>query len=205
MLRSSRSRLRPRGRVVVAALVLASLTACSGSDGSSSSPSGPASSASSIPTQEPTPEPVQTVATIATVSGKFNGQLRSRLRDRVAATVDEWIDAAYADGPYPRVDFADAFGIFTSGAASRAEADRGLMSNADIGADVDEVVMTNRRLRIDVLAVQRKAIGVTVRVALGMRLTGARERRERVTGSLFMTYGKGGWHVFGYDMDRGEV
>ncbi len=79
------------------------------------------------------------------------------------------------------------------------------MSNAAIGSRIDSVRALNRQLKIDVLAVERRPVAVTARVVLGMRVDGEVARRERVAGALYLTYGNGGWQVFGYDMTRGVL
>jgi len=79
------------------------------------------------------------------------------------------------------------------------------MSNAAIGPRIESVRAVNRTLKIDVLAVERRPVAVTARVALGLQVEGEVARRERVAGSLYLTYGDGGWQVFGYDMTRGVV
>ena len=55
------------------------------------------------------------------------------------------------------------------------------------------------------LAVKRRAVGVTARFVLGMELAGEVNRAERVAGSLFLTWQDGGWQVFGYDVERGRA
>ena len=79
------------------------------------------------------------------------------------------------------------------------------MSNVEIGDRVDSVRATKRRLRVDVLAVDRRAVGITARFVLEMRLRGEVQRKERVAGSLFLTYRSGEWTVFGYDVNRGKA
>lgn len=197
--------VRRAGATVLGGLLALTAAACS-SDDASVPRAGPDSSApGSATVDDPAAEPVATAATIGTVTGRLGRERRTKLVRRIATTVDEWVDAAYADGPYPRANFDDAFAIFTAGAAKRAVADAALMSNAGLGAGVDGVEMLNRTLTVDILAVDGAAAGVTARIGLGMQISGRTDRRERVTGSLFMTYSGHAWHVFGYQMDRGEI
>lgn len=177
--------------------------ACSTSDDTPDADSTVAPGASATATA--TAVPVTTVATMGKVTGKLEPEARARLLDRITTTVDEWIDDAFPEGPAADVDAATAFAAFTPGAATRARSDAGLLSNADLPADVESVELVNRRLVLDVLAVHGRAAGVTARVTVAMVLTGADERRERVTGSLLLSYGDDAWQVFGYDMDRGVV
>ena len=143
------------------------------------------------------------------VSGRLDKQARPRLRKRVTKVVDDWFDAAYVAGDYPRSDFADAYPHFSRGAGREATGDAALMSNAAIGARVDSVRATKRRVRIDVLAVERRAVGITARFVLEMRLTGkgglAEGRKDRIAGSLYLSFRNGSWTVFGYDVNRGRA
>ncbi|MEJ7834074.1 MAG: hypothetical protein WKF79_14240 [Nocardioides sp.] len=182
------------------------LSGCSGADDGDESQSSrekstnPGSSAFEPPRLE-------TKATIGNVEGRIAAERRSRVKRDVTEIVDAWLDAAYVAGDFPRTDFDDAFPGFSSGARDDARSDAGLMSNQAIGDRVESVQATKRRLRIDVLATGKKAVGVTARFVLLMDLeldSGSdAERSERVAGSLFMTWRQGGWQVFGYDVKRG--
>ncbi|GEP37938.1 hypothetical protein NPS01_16010 [Nocardioides psychrotolerans] len=191
---------RAASAITLALLLGVPLSACSGGD-SEPDASGPNASAG---TDVDAPAPLETVATVGKVVGKLSGPRRARLKAQVTEVVDGWIDAAYL-GSYPRTDFADAFPGFSQGAVADARTDGALMSNKAWGADLDEVVALQRRLTIDVLAPSDRAAGVTARVVLTMRLSGEVNRKERVGGSLFMTYRDGAWQVFGYDVTRGSA
>lgn len=194
---------RRRGASWMLALALAStvaLSSCSGDDDPGSPAGSPAPSSASTHGVEK----VATKATIHRVTGKLGHRQRRVLKKKVAHVVDRWLDAAYVDGKYPRGSFADAFPGFTPGAAADARHDRTLMSNAAIGRKVNGVEAHNRRLRIDVLAVRRRAVGVTARFVLDFDTTGRLARSERVKGLLYMTWHQHhGWKVFGYDVTRG--
>lgn len=199
--RPSRRSARTATAISLAVLLVASLSACSGDDDGEPEPGGPDASAGA---DVEAPAPVETVATMGEVVGKLSGPRRARLTSHVTEVVDAWIDAAYL-GDYPRTDFDDAFPGFSDGAAEDARTDGALMSNAPLGPDLDEVVALQRRLTIDALAPGGRAVGVTARVVLTMRLSGEVDRKERVGGSLFMTYRDGDWQVFGYDVTRGRA
>jgi len=190
------------GRAAVAtaaALVLvAALGACS-DDGSD-----PDKSEASPQSTEAAPG-IPTKSTLGFVKGKLQRDRRKQLRTRVTKVVDEWIDAAYVAGDYPRSDFSDAFKTFSKGAAVLAKRDKGLMSNAEVGDRVDTVTANARRLRIDVLADRGKAAGVTALVVLVLDLDGEVQRTDRIAGRLFLGYSGKGWLVFGYDVKRGRV
>jgi hypothetical protein len=187
---------------VLALLLAASLAlgGCSGDD----DPESPAGSTAPTAPSTHGVEQVATTATIHEVTGRLDPKRRPMLKKKVAQVVDRWLDAAYVDGAYPRGSFADAFPGFTRGAAADARHDRALMSNAAIGKRIDGVRAHNRRLRIDVLAVKRRAVGVTARFVLDFETTGQVARSERVKGLLYMTWHQErGWQVFGYDVTRG--
>jgi hypothetical protein len=184
--------------VALTLLSMLGATACT-ADGHS--PADPASSGS--PGARAVRE-VATKATIGTVTGRLTHAKRGAVRKQIAAAVDRWLDAAYIAGDYPRAGFADAFPGFTRGAESDARKDIGLMSNAAIGKKIDGVEARHRRLRIDVLAVRKHAVGVTARFLLDFDTTGKLKESERVQGRLYMTRRHGGgWQVFGYDVSRG--
>jgi|GEM_PF-1757000 len=186
-----------------ATLVSVALVGCSGDEVDAGG--GPAPTGEPTPTPTPTPEPIVTNATINRVDGDLAASGRDRLRDRVLVAVDAWIDGAYG-GSYPRDDFSEAFASFTSAAGKRAIGDQDLMSNASIGEQLDAVLPVRRRLRIDVLGVEGRAVAVTAQVVLGLELSGEITRRDRIAGSLYLTYEKSGrapgWRVFGYDVSR---
>ncbi len=192
-----------RGRTVRAALATATsvvlvgaLGACSGDDSEPGGGETPGSTAvPGIPTK----------ATIGAVKGKLGPDRRKQLLRRVTKTVDQWFDAAYVGGDYPRSDFSDAFAIFSKDAARLAKRDRSLMSNAKVGDRVDSVTATTRKLRIDVLADKGTAAGVTGRFVLVLELDGEARRTDRISGSLFLSSTDKEWQVFGYRVKRGRA
>jgi hypothetical protein len=184
-----------------ASLVLvAGLGACSSDEGSD-----PDSTPESSPSTTEVAPGIPTRATIGFVKGRLKPDRRKQLRIRVTKAVDEWIDAAYVAGDYPRSDFSDAFKPFSKGAAALARRDKRLMSNADVGDRVDTVTAKARRLRIDVVADNGKAVGVTAGVVLLLELEGEVQRTDRIAGRLFLGRSGGHWEVFGYDVKRGRV
>jgi hypothetical protein len=179
-------------------------TACTGEGDDPGGPAQPGSSAAATDGASHGVADVATTATIGKVTGRLGHGRREHLKKKVAGVVDRWLDAAYVSGDYPRSGFPDAFPGFTKGAEADARKDLGLMSNAVIGNKVDKVEARNRRLRIDVLAVRRKAVGVTARFVLDFDMKGKLTRSERVKGQLYMTWHHDrGWKVFGYHVSRG--
>jgi hypothetical protein len=199
MARPTTTILRRAALAATATTMLLALSACSDDDGGGpDAEGGPSETASA-------PPPLPTHTTMGVVSGKLGDAERARIKKKIATVVDDWFDAAYVGGDWPRSDFGKAYPHFTAGAAHDAERDAGLMSNAGYGKRLDSVEATKRRLRIDVLAVRHRAVGVTARFVLGMKLAGEVNRAERVAGSLFLTWEDGGWEVFGYDVQRGKA
>jgi hypothetical protein len=191
-------RARRMASTTAAAVALALLaTACSGGDEQTTDGPEPATSASAAPEDEA----VTTDIDFGAVEGRLPRARRDALAGEVQAVVDEWIDAAYL-GDYPRTDFSAAWAGFTPGARKQAEQDAALMSNSDIGGEIDGVEAESRRVRLDVLAVRQRAAGVTAHVVLRFGTTGAVEKDVRVRGRLYLTKGEDGWQVFGYDMGK---
>jgi hypothetical protein len=191
--------VRTVGVVLAGALLLAG---CTGSEDPSSSDPGEASTASA---EAGEPAAVETQVSFGEITGKLGRPAREQLSADVQSVVDGWLDAAYVGGDYPRTDFADAWPGFTRGAQADAKGDADLMSNQDLGADVDGVEPVGRALRIDVLAVKRKPVGVTAHVILKFDTTGGTEERVKVAGRLYLTREGPGWQVFGYDVTKGAV
>ena len=147
--------------------------------------------------------PVETRTRFHRVHGRLPVARRKAVRRQVTAVVERWWDAAYLGGDYPRMDFRDAFPGFTRGARERARRDVRLMSNRDVGSRVDAVAADRRLLRLDVLAVDRRARAVTARFVLRFATTGERTGTTAVRGRLFLTRRHGPWRVFGYDVLMG--
>jgi hypothetical protein len=199
----TRTALRRAAAATVATTLLA-LTGCSG-DGGDNGDNGDPTTGDQSSASPSGPPPLPTHTTMGVVSGKLSDETRARIKAKITTVVDDWFDAAYVGGDWPRSEIGTAYPHFSGRAAQDAERDAGLMSNARIADRVDSVEATKRRLRIDVLAVKRRAVGVTARFVLAMKLAGEVNRAERVAGSLFLTWRDGGWQVFGYDVQRGKA
>ncbi len=194
------------GRRLPAVLLVLALSsgACSGGDDPAETSGGPSAGAETSTTPE-APAPLGSRVTVSKVTGKLSGPRRKRLAKAVGAAVDGWWDAAYVGGEYPRRDFKDAFSTFTKGAAAVAHRDRRLLTNLDIGSQVEQVTATQRRIRVDALAVRGRAVGATARVVLGFETVGDVGRTVEVRGRLLLTRTDGRWQVFGYDLTKGAV
>lgn len=197
--RGSRALAATAGTALAATLVLGG---CSGGDDDPGAGPDDGASASTDPGE---PLAVETQVSFGKVTGTLGRPARDRLSTDVRSVVDGWLDAAYVEGDYPRTDFADAWPGFTRGARAEAKRDAGLMSNQDVGADIDGVEPVGRALRIDVLAVKRKPVGVTAHVILKFDTTGSTQERVKVAGRLYLTRQGQGWQVFGYDVTKGAI
>lgn len=157
------------------------------------------------PRSEPSAEDVRVVtdSAIGKVRGPLSAARRAEVVRAVTALVDAWSTRAYG-GDYPRTDFDDAFAAFTPYARALAVRRTSLLSNAAAGADLEEVTIARRVVRVDVLAPRGRLAGATARVRIVLDLSGATDRREVVTGRLLLTPTAKGWRVFGFDVSRGR-
>lgn len=204
----STTRARPRRTRLAAAVLAAGMgLSLAGCGGSAQLLAAPAATASAADTRLATPE-VSTAVSVRTVSGRVSPADRARVSRAVRRVVDTWLDRAFVGGRYPRESFSGAFASFTPQAARRARGDRMLMTNAGVGARVEEVRALQRRVRLDLLAPGGRVAGVTAQFALRQALSGQVSRRELLTGELFLTRQPaqadrpGGWQVFGYEVRR---
>ncbi len=187
-------------RVVLLTVVVSALSSCSG-DGE---PGAPSPLSGGTATAEPD---VALVVTTGTVTGRLAPATRATATERVGAVVDAWFEAAYL-GEFPRRIGGRSFPGFDARTTTRAVDDAALTSNGTLADRLEHVRAVNRRVIVDVLAVDGRAVAATARIALGMRLTGVGsggERQDRLTGRLLLTSDSGAWRVFGYDLARGTV
>jgi hypothetical protein len=180
------------------ALILVGLSVggCSGSDDDPGA-DGPSPTASSA-----APAEVASKVSLGQVAGRLPKAQQAVLLGAVQPVVDGWIDAAYLEGDYPRTDFSDSFPGFTAGARTKAMKDADLMSNRDLGPAIDGVEPKRRVIRLDVVSVKQRPVGVTAHVLVTFATTGDTTKKVRVGGRLFLTKGKQGWQVFGYDVAK---
>lgn len=200
-------RRRPGSLTGAAALVttvvlsmLLGLAGCSGDDEKEPDREGAPGSTSTDPGSG-----LATRVEVGAVVGKLGKGPARKLAAQVAGVVDEWLEAAYVGGDYPRSDFGDAFPGFTKDAAGLASREKGLMSNAGIGGDIDAVTATRRAVRVDLLAPKGKAAGATAHVNLVIEITGEIERTDQIRGRVVLTPSQDGWRIFGFDIERGRA
>ena len=193
------TRPAPRRTSTVAVLLVLGLAAgaCSGDgDDSSDKPSE-----STSPTSQPAPE-VAIRARVGTVAGELPRAKRRVVARQVGAVVDDWFDAAYLGGDYPRTDFRTAWPGFTAGARRLAIREKDIMSNDRIGGQIDGVQAMVKTAQLDVLSPNRRPAAATARVRLVFRTSGEKAQRVAIRGRLLLTRTKGRWRVFGFDMTR---
>lgn len=197
----TRAARRAAGAAALTLALALTAAACRESPGDSGDSGEPAAAPSATPTEPP----VETLVTFGKVTGDLPAAARDQLATEVTAVVDGWTAAAFVGGDYPRRDFSGSWPGFTAGAADLAHRDRALMSNEDIGEQIDGAVTRRSRVRLDVLAVKKQPVGVTARVLFAFETTGEVERAVRVQGRLYLSRTGDGWQVFGYDMTKGAA
>jgi hypothetical protein len=168
-------------------------------------PGSASPSESAAPPAGPAADPaVRTRTRTGSVTGRIPKAQRKVVVHRVSGVVDEWLEAAYVGGTYPRTTFRRSWPGFTTGATRTARGDRDLMSNADLGDRIDGVTVKRREITVDLLAVAGTARAATARVHLTFTTSGT-ARKVTVTGRLFLTRKAGRWRVFGYDVAKARA
>ncbi len=196
---------RPEPPFSVAPTVLGmaiGLAGCSGGDDDEDQPAGDGDRSTSSALVEPG---IDTRVEVGEVVGDLPKKPARDVAADVAGVVDRWLDAAYVAGDYPRSKFGEAYPGFTEDAAKLAAEQPGLMSNTGVADRVDTVTATRRVVRVDVLAPKGDAAGATAHVNLVIELAGKVERTDQIRGRVLLTRARGGWRVFGFDVERGEV
>lgn len=182
------------------ALALVLLAGCTGGDGSEGPGGRGGSEASSSGVAS-----VPTVVVPGQRVGPLPPQRHRQVAQRVAAVVDGWWDAAFVDADYPRRRYQGSFPGFTRTAAAQAWQQRDLMTSARIGDRIEALVPLRRRVAVDVLSTRQVPRGATARVRMDFRTTGEVERRVRLQGRLALSYLRGGWRVFGFDVTQSPL
>jgi hypothetical protein len=145
---------------------------------------------------------------VTRVSGKLTEQERTSLTANVRRVLAAYLDAAFLGGHYPRSDFNDSFGAFTSGAARTARRDRDLLTNERLGPHTESVRAVRRTAFLSVLAPFEVAAGVTANVNLDLvvRRSSGPSDRVRLKGRMLLTPdARNGWSIFGYDLSRSDT
>lgn len=138
---------------------------------------------------------MHTKASVSEITGALSKKERQRVVNGVTETVDRWWDAAYLS------DSQNPFPGFTPGAAKLARGDADLMTGARL-LDGATAVATRRRVTLDVLAVKKRAVGVTAGVLLVLE-SDDDGRRYAVRGTVQLERDKAEWRIFGYRISAG--
>ena len=153
------------GAAVLLFLALAT-TSCSGDDDSDSGSPEPQSTASGSAFD------IKTEATVEQVAGRLSRPERKQLARSVTKVAQQWFNAAYVGGDYPRSDFRDAFPGFTRGARADAERDKDLMTN---GRSAPRSTVSPRPAACSgstSCRPNKRAVAATARFRLGFRTEG---------------------------------
>lgn len=191
---------RRRHVAVLATLAALSVTGCSGDD--EPDPSSETSGSLGEPSDAPKLE-IEPVVASGTIVGRLPRKDRARVEGVVSRTAVGFLEAAYLAGDYPRSDFSGTFPGFTTGAAAVARRDRNLLTNQRIGERIDGVTPTLLRVKVDLLAVSKRAVAATAHVKLRFRTSGKVTKRVSVQGELRLTKRDGDWKIFAYDLTKG--
>ena len=139
--------------------------------------------------------------------GELAGRLPQARREQLAGDVQRGrrrLDRrGVPRGDYPRTDFAGLVaGLHRPGAGPgparrRPDEQPRPRRRRSTGSSREK-----RQVTLDVLASRSEPAGVTARVVLRFATTGDTRRTVRVAGRLYLTKGKQGWQVFGYDVTK---
>jgi hypothetical protein len=124
---------------------------------------------------------------------------RDDLQNDVSAVLSTYVVEAFL-GDYPRDDFVDVFGVFTSGGASDAAEDIENITGAGF-KNADGVVATRLEASISTFAPGPTAEGVSAHVDFAFDVTeGEATRAVTMRGRLMLTPVDGEWKIFGFDV-----
>ena len=192
-------RPRPGTRLLAASLVLLVGLAAGGCSDDEPAETGPElAEPSAAPTLE-----IEPVTQLGRVTGKLSRKDARAVEERVSRIAIRWLTDAYVGGSYPRETFDNSFADFSRGARAAARNDLRVMSNADIGQGVEAVTPTRMDVKVDLLAVGKRAVGSTAHVFTTFRADGRKQGRYRVSGRLLLTKDDGRWSVFAYHVSKG--
>jgi hypothetical protein len=133
-------------------------------------------------------------------ASKLSTQARDRLQNDVSDLLSTYVVDAFL-GDYPRDDFVDALGTFTTGEAARAAEDLDLLTGAGFGDDAEDVAATRLSATISSFAPEGHVVGVTAIVdfAFDVETGGATSEMTR-SGRLMLMPQDGEWKIFGYQL-----
>src|SRR4051794_25192543 len=134
---------------------------------------------------------------------ELSTEARDQLQNDVGAVLSTYVVDAFL-GDYPRQDFVDALGTFTTGVAARAAADLELLTGAGFGSDAEEVTATRLSATISSFAPDEKVVGVSAAVDFAFDVKAGDATTEYTRrGRVMLVPESGTWKIFGYDMTPG--
>jgi hypothetical protein len=192
---------------LVGLLMVTGPVACTGGSDDETAPP-PSPTASSAPSTGPgtrlSKPDARLVVRLEQGRGGLSKAARTRIQRGIGRAVGSWIQGGFLAGEYPRRNFAAAFHRWTHDAAASARRHQRFTSNATRGDDLTALVADKQQARVYLFTRQGHVGGATARVLL--RLTAERRDGTIVTsfvkGNLYLTRGKSGWRIFGYDLQR---
>jgi hypothetical protein len=139
---------------------------------------------------------------VETVSGAddLDQQARTEMETAVGDVLSEYVVEAFL-GDFPRREFVQAFGSFTSGAARSAATDIDQLTAARV-QEATDVVATRLDARLSFLTLPRDVVGATAAVdfAFDATMPDGSTRPVSLQGRLLLEEAGGDWSVFGYDV-----
>lgn len=150
----------------------------------------------------PPPQTPQTALAVETVSGAGDlaQETRTELETEVGGVLSDYVVEAFL-GDFPREDFVQAFGSFTSGAARRAAGDIEQLTAARV-QDATAVTATRLDARLSFLVATRDVVGATAALDLAFDATmpDGTTRPLSLRGRFLLERADGDWVVYGYDV-----
>ncbi|KRF07624.1 hypothetical protein ASG88_01995 [Nocardioides sp. Soil777] len=150
----------------------------------------------------PSPPQPQTALAVETVSGAgdLTQETRTELETEVGGVLSDYVVEAFL-GDFPREDFVQAFGSFTSGAARRAAGDIEQLTAARV-QDATAVTATGLEARLSFLVAARDVVGATAALDLAFDATmpDGTTRPLSLQGRFLLERTDGDWVVYGYDV-----
>ncbi len=174
------------------------LAGCSGLDSTTSGASPEPSRSAGVPVHEagatePTPE-VELRTRVTRVAGHLTDVRRERVAREARATVEDYLEGAFAGGERP-------FSGFLYGVRQAARRDAPVLRGGD------GVGVTRAAAWFSIAATHGRPVGVSARLFVELPSSSG-GRAPTLTGRLLLTrlggQHEGEWHVFGYDLARGE-
>jgi hypothetical protein len=134
-------------------------------------------------------------------ASELSSDARDQLQNDVAALLSTYVVDAFL-GDYPRDDFIDALGTFTSGIVDDGAEDLELITGAGFGDGVQSVKATKLAATISSFAPEGQVVGATALVDFAFDVD-ADGRTSEFTrrGRLMLAPEDGKWKIFGYDLD----